>query len=186
MLSTSKPPLSLSLLTPHSGGTSGSVVAARLASDPNISVLLIEAGQHSSLVEFTRMCGAWKQGFDTQHDWNITTEPCPGANNRCVKVSRGRYLSGCTGCNGTLCVRGVKQDYDNWGLPGWRGDEFWGYMTKVCPHVCTTVADDLKAKRCRRRLFIRRNGSNMMRKTTGPMGRCIQHLLMLPQLHTCC
>jgi len=89
------------------------------------------------------MCGAWKQGFDTPHDWNIITEPCPNADNRCVKVSRGRYLGGCTGCNGTLCVRGVKQDYDDWELPGWSGDEFWRYMTKVCP--LTAVVGELKA-----------------------------------------
>ncbi|PQE28213.1 GMC oxidoreductase protein [Rutstroemia sp. NJR-2017a BBW] len=113
------------------GGTAGSVVAARLAEDPNTSVLVIEAGQHNSLLENTVMVGGWSQNFDTEADWNITTEPNPGANNRQVKVSRGKFLGGSSGVNGTLCVRGVKQDYDDWDMPGWSGEEVFGYMKKV-------------------------------------------------------
>lgn len=48
-----------SLINIGSGGTSGSVVAARLAEDTNSSVLVIEAGQHNSLLENTVMVGGW-------------------------------------------------------------------------------------------------------------------------------
>jgi len=55
----------------------------------------------------------------------------PGVNNRQVKLSRGKFLGGCSGCNGTLCIRGSKQDYDDWGMEGWSGEEFFKYMSKV-------------------------------------------------------
>ena len=71
------------------------------------------------------------QNFDTEADWNITTEPSPGANNRQVKVSRGKFLGGSSGVNGTLCIRGTKQDYDDWNMPGWGGEEVFRYMKKV-------------------------------------------------------
>lgn len=44
-------------LTRRSGGTSGCVVAARLAENPEISILLIEAGQHNKDLENVHMAG---------------------------------------------------------------------------------------------------------------------------------
>ena len=50
---------------------------------------------------------------------------------RQVKASRGRFLGGSSGVNGTLCIRGTKQDYDDWGMEEWTGDKMWGYMAKA-------------------------------------------------------
>lgn len=50
---------------------------------------------------------------------------------RQVKVSRGRFLGGSSGVNGTLCIRGTKQDYDDWGMEEWTGDKMFGYMAKA-------------------------------------------------------
>ncbi|KAH7157621.1 hypothetical protein B0J13DRAFT_542245 [Dactylonectria estremocensis] len=113
------------------GGTSGCVVAARLAEDPNTTVLVIEAGQHNENLETVHMVGGWSQNFDKETDWNVVSEKNTSANDRQVKLSRGKFLGGCSGCNGTLCVRGIKQDYDDWGLPGWSGNEVFGYMNKA-------------------------------------------------------
>lgn len=71
------------------------------------------------------------QNFDTEADWNIVTEPGSGVNGRQVKVSRGKFLGGSSGVNGTLCIRGTKQDFDDWNMPGWSGEEVFGYMKKV-------------------------------------------------------
>lgn len=35
--------------------------------------------------------------------------------------------------NGTLCIRGTKGDYDDWGMEEWTGEKMWGYMNKVTP-----------------------------------------------------
>ncbi|EEQ30407.1 hypothetical protein McanMca71_002300 [Microsporum canis] len=113
------------------GGTSGCVVAARLAEDPDVKVLLLEAGPDSADIENVHMVGGWSNNFDSETDWNIITNPMPGVDGREVKLSRGRFLGGCSGCNGTLCIRGCKQDYDDWGLEGWSGEEFFKCMSKA-------------------------------------------------------
>ncbi|KAF5242232.1 hypothetical protein FAUST_3425 [Fusarium austroamericanum] len=113
------------------GGTSGCVVAARLAEDPNVKVLVIEAGQHNEHLENVHMVGGWSQNFDKETDWNVVSTHGTGVNNRQVKLSRGKFLGGSSGCNGTLMVKGMKQDYDDWNLPGWSGDDMFKYMAKA-------------------------------------------------------
>lgn len=61
----------------------------------------------------------------------------PGVNGRQFKLSRGKFLGGCSGLSGTLCVRGTKQDYDDWDLDGWSGEEFFKYMSKVSKQKTT-------------------------------------------------
>ncbi|KAG8671264.1 hypothetical protein FPOAC2_04594 [Fusarium poae] len=113
------------------GGTSGCVIAARLAEDPNVKVLVIEAGQHNEHLENVHMVGGWSQNFDKETDWNVVSTQGSGVNNRQVKLSRGKFLGGSSGCNGTLMVKGMKQDYDDWNLPGWSGDDMFKYMLKA-------------------------------------------------------
>ncbi|KAL4912888.1 hypothetical protein BDW62DRAFT_215973 [Aspergillus aurantiobrunneus] len=112
------------------GGTSGCVVAGRLAENKNVTVLLLEAGQHNRDLENVHMAGGWSQNFDSETDWNLVTKPMAGVDSRQVKLSRGRFLGGSSGCNGTLCIRGSRQDYDDWGLEGWSGHEFFDAMKK--------------------------------------------------------
>ncbi|KAF2135973.1 GMC oxidoreductase [Aplosporella prunicola CBS 121167] len=113
------------------GGTAGCVVAGRLAEDPNAKVCVIEAGPDNKDLENVHMTGGWSQNFDKETDWNIIAEPTAGVNFRRVKNSRGRFLGGCSGLNGTLCIRGTKQDYDDWGLPGWSGEDMWRCFAKA-------------------------------------------------------
>ena len=76
-------------------------------------------------------CARWSKNFDSETDWNIVTEPMDSVGGRQVKVSRGRFLGGSSGVNGTLCIRGTKQDYDDWGMEEWTGDKMFGYMAKA-------------------------------------------------------
>jgi choline dehydrogenase-like flavoprotein len=73
----------------------------------------------------------WSKNFDSETDWNIVTEPMESVDSRQVKVSRGRFLGGSSGVNGTLCIRGTKQDYDDWQMDEWTGDKMFEYMAKV-------------------------------------------------------
>ncbi|KAL2292878.1 hypothetical protein FJTKL_07931 [Diaporthe vaccinii] len=113
------------------GGTAGCVVAGRLAEDPSVRVLVLEAGRDNENLENTHMAGAWASNLDGPEDWNIISEKGSGINNRQVKLSRGKFLGGSSGLNGTLCIKGSKQDYNDWGLEGWSGDEFFRYMEKA-------------------------------------------------------
>lgn len=87
----------------------------------------------------------WASNLDGPEDWNIISEKGSGINNRQVKLSRGKFLGGSSGLNGTLCIKGSKQDYNDWGLEGWSGDEFFRYMEKVRNSSQGTL--------CRRRLI---------------------------------
>lgn len=107
------------------------MIAGRLAEDLNASVLVLEAGPDNANLENVHMPGGWSNNFDKETDWNLVTEPMKSLDSRQVKTSRGRFLGGSSGVNGTLCIRGTKQDYDDWGLAEWTGDKMWQYMAKV-------------------------------------------------------
>ncbi|KAK5099254.1 hypothetical protein LTS08_005834 [Lithohypha guttulata] len=112
------------------GGTSGCVVAARLAENANTKILLVEAGPDCKDNENIKMTGGWSKNFDSETDWNLVTPPMPGVDGRQVKLSRGKFLGGSSGVNGTLCIRGTEADFDDWGLDGWSGKEMFAYMRK--------------------------------------------------------
>ncbi|KAK5199383.1 hypothetical protein LTR96_003244 [Exophiala xenobiotica] len=56
-------------------GTTGCVVAGRLAEDSNARVLLVEAGPHNKDLENVHMAGGWSKNFDSETDWNLITPP---------------------------------------------------------------------------------------------------------------
>ncbi|KPI35277.1 Oxygen-dependent choline dehydrogenase [Cyphellophora attinorum] len=131
------------------GGTSGCVIAGRLAEDPDVNVLVIEAGDHSDNVPATKMVGGIMTMFGGEHDWCFQDEGSPGLNGRKVVLGRGnalpgqkaldmsvfamtlKVLGGSSAMNGSYAVRGPKLDYDDWDLPGWSGDEVYRYMSKA-------------------------------------------------------
>src|SRR3984885_5635411 len=55
-------------------GSSGSVVAGRLAENPNLHVLLLEAGGHDELPSITDGL-QWASNIRTERDWNFKTRP---------------------------------------------------------------------------------------------------------------
>jgi choline dehydrogenase-like flavoprotein len=107
------------------------VVAQRLAENSKASVLLLEAGKSKEEVPASSVPAAVSQILGTDADWNIQSEPCAELNNRQLHLGRGKFMGGSSGCNGTLCIRGVPQDYDDWGVEGWNGEDMFKYMKKA-------------------------------------------------------
>jgi choline dehydrogenase len=103
------------------GGTSGSVVAARLSEDPGRRVLLLEAGAvFTSVAEFPpQLLGRDESAWVGQdHNWRYSVrltrdrpEPVP--------VTRGRVIGGSSSVNGGIHVRAVPEDFSGWGDGCW-------------------------------------------------------------------
>ncbi|KAH7091382.1 putative GMC oxidoreductase [Paraphoma chrysanthemicola] len=112
-------------------GTAGCVLARRLAEDAQTTVLVIEAGKPKTDVPASAIPAAVSQILGTDADWNIQSEPCKQLNDRQLHLGRGKFVAGSSGCNGTLCIRGTLQDYDDWGMEGWSGSDMFAYMKEA-------------------------------------------------------
>lgn len=110
------------------GGSAGCVVASRLAADPNLDVLLIEAGGADEARE-VRDPTLWMRNIGSERDWGFFSEPCPGLNGRRAPLPMGRVLGGGSSVNGLVWARGHKADFDLWEAE--TGDPGWGYRAAI-------------------------------------------------------
>jgi choline dehydrogenase len=111
-------------------GSAGCVLANRLSEDPDVSVLLVEAGPPDT-ADFIHIPAAFSALFRTQHDWDHMTGWEPGANGRRIYLPRGRMLGGSSSLNAMIYIRGNPLDYDGWGLPGWGWDDLLPYFKRA-------------------------------------------------------
>ncbi len=107
-------------------GTAGCVLANRLSADPDVSVLLIEAGGRDDYFWINIPVGYLYTIGNPRTDWCYQIEPDPGLNGRTIGYARGRVLGGCSSINAMIYMRGQRGDYDHWaslGNRGWSWDE---------------------------------------------------------------
>jgi choline dehydrogenase len=126
-------------------GSAGGVLAARLSEDPDVSVLLLEAGpDYPSVEEMPEdIRSAWTFG-GMDHDWGYesagvvattATEPrfgieTPGV----VPVPRGKVVGGSSAVNGSNAMRAYRSDFDRWvglGNDDWSWDAVLPYFRRA-------------------------------------------------------
>lgn len=115
-------------------GSAGCVLAARLSEDPGTRVVLVEAGRGRGYHPNVVIPAAFAKQFRTKLDWDLCTEPEPGADNRSLYVPRGRGLGGSSSMNAQLYVRGRPLDYDLWeaqGAAGWGWEDVRPYFLRA-------------------------------------------------------
>jgi choline dehydrogenase len=105
-------------------GSSGSVVARRLAEHAEVSVLLLEAGGDDDVPEVMR-AEQWPLNLGSQRDWNFAPQPNPHLNGRVIPYSMGKVLGGGSSINVMAWARGHKNDWDFFASQA--GDHTWSY-----------------------------------------------------------
>ncbi|MDQ0133948.1 choline dehydrogenase [Neorhizobium galegae] len=107
-------------------GSSGSVVAARLAEDRQARVLLIEAGGDDE-AESVSNPAQWPLNLGTERDWGFIGQPAPELAGRRLPLSMGKGLGGGSSINVMVWARGHKEDWEHFAAES--GDERWGYKS---------------------------------------------------------
>jgi|HubBroStandDraft_6_1064221.scaffolds.fasta_scaffold00169_32 choline dehydrogenase len=105
-------------------GSSGSVVARRLAENPEVSVLLLEAGGSDEVPSVTE-AARWVENLGTERDWRFVGEPNPHLKGRSMPLGMGKVLGGGSSVNGMGWARGHKNDWDFFASES--GDTAWHY-----------------------------------------------------------
>ncbi|GED22099.1 choline dehydrogenase [Halomonas halmophila] len=118
-------------------GSSGNVLAARLTEDPDVQVLLLEAGGPDYRFDFrTQMPAALAYPLQgKRYNWAFETDPEPHMDGRRMECGRGKGLGGSSLINGMCYIRGNALDYDNWakcdGLEDWTYADCLPYFRKA-------------------------------------------------------
>ncbi|GLA79146.1 hypothetical protein AtubIFM55763_002067 [Aspergillus tubingensis] len=128
------------------GGTAGNVVAGRLAENPNVTVLVVEAGVADSKdLEAIRTPSNAMELRDSEYDWAYKTTMVKRDDYERVEKpnTRGKALGGSSSLNYFTWVPGSKGTFDMWeeyGGKEWTWDPLVPYLRKSA-----TYHDDEKA-----------------------------------------
>ncbi|WP_406706381.1 GMC family oxidoreductase [Sodalis sp.] len=105
-------------------GPSDSVVAARLAENPHVRVLLVEAGGGDDVPEVMDPA-QWPLNLGSERDWAFVAQPNSHLNGRAIPLNMGKVLGGGSSINVCVWARGHQNDWENYAADA--GDKGWGY-----------------------------------------------------------
>lgn len=114
-------------------GSAGCVVAARLAEDPDVDVLLLESGPadtHPAIAQPPAWPTLW--GSDVDHRYH--TVPQRGTDGLSHNWPRGHTLGGSSSINAMVYLRGHPSDFDGWaeaGCAGWDYESVLPYFRRM-------------------------------------------------------
>src|SRR3977135_2122140 len=92
-------------------GSSGSVVARRLAENPDVSVLLLEAGgtdDGPNVMEPMQ----WSTNLGSERDWSFVDQPNPHLDGRSIPLNMGKVLGGSSSINLKALARWHKHNWE--------------------------------------------------------------------------
>jgi choline dehydrogenase len=119
-------------------GSAGCVLAARLTDDPQIRVLLVEAGPKDRSWRIDMPSAVGSLLSSDRFNWNYVSEAEPYLDGRRLTHPRGRVLGGSSSINGMVYIRGHAGDYDGWaesGLSGWGYADVLPYFKRAEQHL---------------------------------------------------
>jgi choline dehydrogenase len=102
-----------------------------LTENPRTRVLLLEAGPRDTNLWIHVPLGYGKLFARTDVNWAYESEPEPALNGRRIFTPRGKVLGGSSSINGLVYIRGQREDFDGWGIPGWGFDDLLPYFEKA-------------------------------------------------------
>src|SRR5882724_13170138 len=104
------------------GGPAGCALAARLSADPDVQVLLLEAGGSDRHPLFHMPAGFAKMTKGIA-SWGWSTVPQKYLAGRVLWYTQGKVIGGGSSINAQVYTRGNAKDYDAWadeeGCIGW-------------------------------------------------------------------